>query len=58
MGAYVAMNLSYNEGLEPMAIEEIEILGAILELPAKLYCQFGWIGSAVLQEAPKRLPGF
>ena len=50
-----------------MAIEEITILGAVLELPAKLHCQFspfgpflqymGWIGSAVLQEAPKRLTG-
>ena len=38
------MNLSENEGLAPMAIEKIEILGAILELPAKLHCQFGPFG--------------
>ena len=31
---------SYNEGLAPMAIEKIKILGAVLELPAKLHCQF------------------
>ena len=40
-----------------MAIEKIQILGAVLELPAKQHCQFslstkemgqmGWIGSAV-----------
>ncbi len=46
-----------NEGLAPMAIEKIKILGAVLELPAKQHCQsspftsklgqIGQIGSAV-----------
>ena len=51
------MNFSKNKGLTPMAIEKIKILGAVLELSAKLHCQFspfvavnmGWIGSSVLQ---------
>ena len=61
-------DLGSNETLAPMAIEKIKILGAVLELPAKLHCQFcpfgpflrymGWIGTAVLQVDPKRLPGF
>ena len=29
------MDFSKNEGLAPMAIEKIEILGAVLELPAR-----------------------
>ena len=51
------MEVNSNEYLAPMAIEKIEILGAILELPAKQHCQLslftakidqmGWIGSAV-----------
>jgi hypothetical protein len=51
-----------------MAIEKIEILGAVLELPTKQHCRFGqfgpilremgWIGSAVWLVAPKRPPGF
>ena len=51
-----------------MASEKIKIVGAVLELPAKQHCQFspfgpfshwmGFIGSAVLQVAPKWLPGF
>ena len=50
-----------------MAIKKIKILVAVLGLPGKLHCQFspfepllremGWIGSAVLQEAQKRLTG-
>jgi len=38
------MDFSYNEGLAPMAIEKIKILGAVLELPAKLHCQFSPFG--------------
>ena len=38
-GAQIAMDFSQNEGLAPMAIEKIKILGAILELPAKQQCQ-------------------
>ena len=38
------MNLSENEGLAPMAIEKIEILGAVLELPGKLHYQFSSFG--------------
>ena len=34
-GAQIAMDFSQNEGLAPMAIEKIKILGAVLELPAK-----------------------
>jgi hypothetical protein len=34
------MNFIQNEGLAPMAVEKIKILGAILELPAKQHCQF------------------
>ena len=34
-GAQIAMDFSENEGLAPMAIEKIKILGAVLELPAK-----------------------
>ena len=33
-----------NEGLAPMAIEKIKILGAILEKQAKLHCQFSPFG--------------
>ena len=43
-GAYIAMNFSSNEGLAPMAIEKINILGAVLELPAKQHCQFNPFG--------------
>ena len=39
-GAQIAMDFSQNEGLAPMAIKKIEILGAVLELPAKQHCQF------------------
>ena len=35
------MNFSENEGLEPITIEKIKILGAVLELPAKQQCRFG-----------------
>ena len=31
---WAAMNFSENEGLEPITIEKIKILGAVLELPA------------------------
>jgi hypothetical protein len=41
MGAWVAMKIRSNEYSAPMAIEKIKILGAVLELPAKQYCQFG-----------------
>ena len=43
-GAYVAMNFIYNEGLAPIAVEKIKILGAILELPAKFspFCPTSW----------------
>ena len=34
-GAQIAMDFSENEGLAPMAIEKIKILGAVLKLPAK-----------------------
>ena len=40
LGAQVAMNFIQNEGLAPMAVEKIKILGAVLELPAKQHCQF------------------
>ena len=33
-GAQIAMDFSENEGLAPMAIEKIKMLGALLELPA------------------------
>ena len=56
-GPQIAMDFSYNEGLAPMAIEKIKILGDVLELPAKQHCQsspftsklgqIGQIGSAV-----------
>ena len=49
-----------------MTIEKINILGAILELPAKKHCQFGqfgpilrllgWIGSAFLAGSSKMAP--
>ena len=50
------MFFSYYKGLAAMAIEKIKILGALLELPAKLqgqFSQFGpicgkWAGLAVL----------
>ena len=51
------MDFSQTEGLAPMAIEKIKILGAVLELPAKEHCQsspftsklgqIGQIGSVV-----------
>ena len=44
LGAYVAMNFSYNEGLAPMAIEKNRILGGILELRAKQHSQFSPFG--------------
>ena len=34
------MDFSYNKGLAPIAIEKIEILGAISELPAKQHLHF------------------
>jgi hypothetical protein len=34
------MEISSIEYSAPMAIEKIEILGAVLELPAKKHCQF------------------
>ena len=34
-GAQIAMDFSKNEGLAPMAIEKIKMLGTVLELPAK-----------------------
>ena len=50
------MNFVLNEGLAPMAVEKIKILGAVLELRAILHFQFSpigpfswqmeWIGSA------------
>ena len=43
-GAQIAMDFSLNEGLAPMAIEKIKILGAVLELPAKQHCQFSPFG--------------
>ena len=43
-GAQIAMDFSKNKGLAPMAIEKIKILGAVLELPAKQYCQFSSFG--------------
>jgi hypothetical protein len=33
------MDFSKNEGLAPMTIEKIKILGAVLELPARQQCQ-------------------
>ena len=44
LGAYVAMNFSYNEGLAPMAIEKNRILGGVLELRAKQHSQFSPFG--------------
>ena len=51
-----------------MVIEEMKILGAILELPAKKHSRFGqfgpvlrqmgWIGNDVQLVAPKQLQGF
>ena len=38
------MDFSYNKGLAPMAIENIKILGAPLELPVKQHCQFSPFG--------------
>ena len=56
--------LGSNEGLAPMTVEKIKILGAVLEVPAKQHCQFnpfcqiswqmGQIGSAVWLVAPKQ----
>ena len=43
-GTQIAMDFSKNEGLAPMAIENIKILGAVLELPAKQHCQFSPFG--------------
>ena len=49
------MFFTSNEQSATMAIEKIKILGAVLKLPAKQYCQFGqfgplgkWDGMAVL----------
>jgi hypothetical protein len=57
VSAQITMILTSNEELAPMAIEKIEILGTVLELPAKQHCQsnpstkklgqMGSIGSAV-----------
>ena len=38
------MGFRKNEGLSPMAIEKIKILGAVLELPDKQHCQFSQFG--------------
>jgi hypothetical protein len=38
------MDFRDNEGLAPMAVEKIKILGAVLELPAKQHCQFSSFG--------------
>jgi hypothetical protein len=38
------MDFSYEEGLAPMAIEKIKILGVVLELPAKQHRQFSPFG--------------
>ena len=35
------MNLFQNEGIAPMAVEKIKILGAVLKLPDKQHYQFG-----------------
>ena len=39
-GADVAINFIKNKGFAPIAIEQIKILGAVLELPAKQHCRF------------------
>ena len=54
---YLALGFQLKDGLAPMAIEKIKIVGAILELPAKQHCQsspftsklgqIGQLGSAV-----------
>ena len=44
-GAYVSMKISSNEESAPMVIEQIKILRAVLELPAKQHCQFSPFGS-------------
>ena len=64
----VAMDFTYDKYLAPRIIEEMKILGAVLELPTKQHCQFipftsklgqiGQIGSAVKLAAPKWHPGF
>ena len=40
MSTFLGAQVLGNEGLAPMAIVKIKILGAVLELPAKHYCQF------------------
>ena len=55
LGGLGSNEFHINEGLAPMAVEKIKILGAVLELPAKQHSQFGpftkklgkmgWIGS-------------
>jgi hypothetical protein len=39
-GALAAMNLIENEGLAPMAVEKMKILGAVFGLPTEQHCQF------------------
>jgi hypothetical protein len=57
VGVKVAMDFNYNKYSAPRTIENIKILGALLELPAKQHCQsspftsklgqIGQIGSVV-----------
>ena len=42
--AKVAMDFTYDKYSAPKAIENIKILGALSELPAKQHCQFGQFG--------------
>ena len=44
VGAYVAIDFTYNELSANMAIEKIKILRDVLELPAKQYYEFGQFG--------------
>ena len=44
LGGLGSKEFQLNEGLAPMAIEKIRILGAVLELPAKQHCQFSPFG--------------
>ena len=38
-GTQITMFFTSNENTAPMAIEKIQILGAVLELPAREHCQ-------------------
>jgi hypothetical protein len=67
-GAQIAMDFNWNEGLAPMVIEKIKILGAVLEQPAKQHCQFSPFGpifevngldwQCYLAGSSKAAPGF